>query len=64
MADSRLHELAALIPGTVTELDAVAIAIAIEEAWGLTLSDEEITPQRLGTLQSIELLLRQHGEGL
>lgn len=50
-----------LDPGRDAELAAVRIALLLEDVFDITLSDDEITPEHLGSRPSIERLLARHG---
>ncbi|HLR27800.1 MAG TPA: hypothetical protein VK086_03830 [Ruania sp.] len=43
------------------ELEAIGIAIAVEDAFAVTLAEETLTVAHLGTSEAIEHLLDEHG---
>lgn len=59
--DQRLAELVPLLDQDVsTELDAVEVAIAVEDSFGIVLGDDEIDPLVLGSVESIRVLVQRH----
>lgn len=59
--DQRLAELVPLLDQDVsTELDAVEVAIAVEDSFSIILGDDEIDPLVLGSVESIRVLLQRH----
>lgn len=59
--EQRLVELEPyMLSGVTTELGAVAVAIAVEDAFDLELADGEINPDQLGSIGAIrDLVLRR-----
>lgn len=43
------------------ELGVLAIAVALEDAFDVTLADDEITPSQLGSQAAVRRLLERHG---
>lgn len=63
--EQRLAELAPqILGGVTTELDAISVAIAVEDAFDLVIPDEEINPDQLGSIGAIrQLVLRRWSAG-
>lgn len=61
--EERLTELVPLLDNAVhTELEAIALAIAVEDSFDIVLSDDEISPSRLRSVDSIRALIQEHGQ--
>lgn len=54
-----LDELPLPLPPEAGNLQALAVAVALEDALGVTLDDMHITVDRLGSRDAVEALLRQ-----
>ena len=55
-----LAELPLPLPHDAGELEALGIAIAVEDAFCVTLPEEALTVAQLGTSEAIERLLDEH----
>lgn len=56
-----LAELPLPLPQDAGELDAIAIAIAVEDALAVTLPEEALSVAHLGSREAIERLLDEQG---
>lgn len=59
----RLAELAPLARGG-TVLDAIAVAIAVEDSFGFVLDDDDITPERLCSPPALAATVAQYLGGV
>lgn len=55
-----LAELPLPISGDDPELAAIEIAIAVEESFGIRLSDGEMTAEHLGTASAVAAVVARH----
>ena len=58
----RLTELAPLVRGD-TVLDAIAVAIAVESSFDIVLTDDDITPERLCSPDSLAATVARYVDG-
>jgi hypothetical protein len=61
-AQRRLAELAPLARGD-TVLDAIAVAIAVEDTFDVELADEDMTPEQLCSPRALEVLVSRYVDG-
>lgn len=61
--ERRLAEIAPLVGGD-TVLDAIAVALAVEDTFGIVLDDADLTPERLCTPAALAAVVNDYLDGV